>query len=507
MMSRFEKPGLDPEQLRRILAEDNRGEKEPTESAGSETAGPGEGAESEAPEGLQLEFHLKPEELIAHLDSYVVGQPRAKAILATKICTHFNRLSLPADETEEIVGQIKNNILMVGPTGVGKTYLIRLIARRLGVPFVKADATKFSETGYVGGDVEDLVRELVAETDGDIDLAQHGIIYIDEIDKIAASGRTSGPDVSRTGVQRNLLKLMEETEVDLRSPHDLPSQMESVMQMQRTGKVDRKKVNTRHILFVVSGAFAGLEEIIRRRLNRGAMGFHRPAADGAGVVVDDSAILQQLRAEDLLEYGFESEFIGRLPVVAVLEELSRADLLEILRSPRSSVVLSKVRDFLAYGIDLKVSDEALQLLAHRAFEERTGARGLVSAVEKVLLDFECRLPSLDLEAFDLTPEVVEDPARILESLVAESSIQTFTSGFERDHGIRFEFTDPALACLRERAASEDRLPGQICADLFSDYGHGLKLLELDRFEITPEVLADPQKSLDRMIRELYGGRG
>ncbi len=415
-------------------------------------------------------------------------------------------MSLPPDETEDVVGQIKNNILMVGPTGVGKTYLIRLIARRLGVPFVKADATKFSETGYVGGDVEDLVRELVAEADGDIDLAQHGIIYIDEIDKIAASGRTSGPDVSRTGVQRNLLKLMEETEVDLRSPHDLPSQMESVMQMQRTGKVERKKVNTRHILFVVSGAFAGLEEIIRQRLNRGAMGFRPPAADGAGVVVDDSAMLQQIRAEDLLEYGFESEFIGRLPVIAVLEELSRADLLEILRSPRSSVVLSKVRDFLAYGIDLQVSDEALQLLAYRAFDERTGARGLVSAVEKVLLDFECRLPSLDVDAFHLTPEVVEDPARVLERLVAESSIETFTSAFERDHGIRFEFTGPALACLRELATSEERLPGEICADLFSDYGHGLKLLELDRFEITPEVLADPQKSLDRMIRELYGGR-
>ena len=310
------------------------------------------------------------------------------------------------------------------------------------------------------------------------------------------------------GVQRNLLKLMEETEVDLRSPHDLPSQMESVMQMQRTGKVERKKMNTRHILFVVSGAFAGLEEIIRRRLNRGAMGFRLSKEEGGGgAVVDDSALLEEVRAEDLLEYGFESEFIGRLPVLAVLEELSRDDLLEILRSPMSSVVLSKVRDFLAYGIDLRISDEALQLLADRAFEERTGARGLVSAVEKVLLDFECRLPSLDLDAFHLTPEVVEDPAGVLARLLAEHSIEAFRSGFENDHGIRFEFTARALASLRDRAASEDRLPGEICAELFSDYGHGLKLLELDRFEITPEVLADPQKALDGMIRQLYGGGG
>ena len=507
-MIHLERPGLDPEQVRRILAERGQGEEEPTESAGSETAGPGADAQSDPPESQRLEFHLKPGELIAHLDQYVVGQPRAKAILATKICTHFNRLSLPPDDHEEVVGQIKNNVLMVGPTGVGKTYLIRLIARRLGVPFVKADATKFSETGYVGGDVDDLVRELVAEADGDIELAQHGIIYIDEIDKIAASGRTSGPDVSRTGVQRNLLKLMEETEVDLRSPHDLPSQMESVMQMQRTGKVERKKMNTRHILFVVSGAFAGLEEIIRRRLNRGAMGFRLSEGEGGdGAVVDDSALLQKVRAEDLLEYGFESEFIGRLPVLAVLEELSRDDLLEILRSPMGSVVLSKVRDFLAYGIDLRISDEALELLADHAFEERTGARGLVSAVEKVLLDFECRLPSLDVDAFHVTPEVVEDPAGVLASLLAEHSIEAFRSGFENDHGIRFDFTAGALASLRDRAASEDRQPGEICAELFSDYGHGLKLLELDRFEITPEVLADPQRALDGMIRQLYGGKG
>ena len=506
-MIHLERPGLDPEQVRRILATDqNRAQEEPTESAGSETAGSGDGTSSDPPESGPLEFHIKPEELIAHLDEYVVGQPRAKAILATKICTHFNRLSLPRDDQEEEVGQIKNNVLMVGPTGVGKTYLIRLIARRLGVPFVKADATKFSETGYVGGDVEDLVRELVAEAGGDIELAQHGIIYIDEIDKIAASGRTSGPDVSRTGVQRNLLKLMEETEVDLRSPHDLSSQMESVMQMQRTGKVERKKINTRHVLFVVSGAFAGLEEIIRRRLNQGAMGFRPPGRDGAGAAADGPALLGEVRAEDLLEYGFESEFIGRLPVVAVLEELSRGDLLEILRSPRSSVVLSKVRDFLAYGIDMRFCDEALQLLADRALEERTGARGLVSAVEKVLLDFECRLPSLHLSAFHVTAEVVEDPAGVLERVVAEHSIDSFRAGFEKDHGIRFEFTPQALESLRDRAASESRLPGEICRDLFSDYGHGLKLLEVDRFEITPQVLADPQKALDTMIRDLYGGR-
>ncbi|NVM24193.1 MAG: AAA family ATPase, partial [Desulfobacterales bacterium] len=170
--------------------------------------------EEEPPKKKKIEFSLKPEELEAYLDQYVVRQDAAKAVLATKICTHFNRIkhaeSFGLDE-QPILGNIKNNILMVGPTGVGKTYIIKLIAQKIGVPFVKGDATKFSETGYVGGDVEDLVRDLVREADDDIELAQCGIIYIDEIDKIASSTHLVGPDVSRTGVQRALLKPMEET--------------------------------------------------------------------------------------------------------------------------------------------------------------------------------------------------------------------------------------------------------------------------------------------------------
>ena len=202
----------------------------------------------DSPVDEEIAFDLKPEELEAYLDEYVVKQREAKEILATKICTHYNRMKLDLEDPDfkdGFIGNIKNNIMLIGPTGVGKTYLIKLIADRIGVPFVKGDATKFSETGYVGGDVEDLVRELVHEADGSIKRAQYGIIYIDEIDKIASSmGLNGGPDVSRTGVQRNLLKLMEETEVDLKAPHDLASQMESMMQYQRSGKMEKKKINT-----------------------------------------------------------------------------------------------------------------------------------------------------------------------------------------------------------------------------------------------------------------------
>jgi ATP-dependent protease Clp ATPase subunit len=189
-------------------------------------------------------FDMMPEDLESYLDSFVVKQDQAKAVLATKVCTHFNRIKFSKKEEGEGrttgVGMIKNNVLMIGPTGVGKTYIVKLIAQRLGVPFVKGDATKFSETGYVGGDVEDLVRELVYEADEDIALAENGIIYIDEIDKIASSQNIIGHDVSRTGVQRALLKPMEETDVELKVPHDPISQIQAIEHYRRTGKREKK---------------------------------------------------------------------------------------------------------------------------------------------------------------------------------------------------------------------------------------------------------------------------
>ena len=217
-----------------------------------------------------IDFNIKPRELIAYLDQYVVRQTKAKSVLATKICTHFNRIrhsQTTGNGLSKITGNIKSNILMLGPTGIGKTYLIKLIAKKIGVPFIKADATKFSETGYVGGDVEDLIRDLVREANDDIKLAECGIVYIDEIDKIAASPSVIGAQVSRTGVQRALLKPMEETDVNLKVPHDPISMMQELESYQRTGKRATRVVNTSNILFIVSGAFSELSDIIRRRLS------------------------------------------------------------------------------------------------------------------------------------------------------------------------------------------------------------------------------------------------
>jgi len=378
----------------------------------------------------KINFNLKPQELIAYLDQYVVKQEAAKAILATKICTHFNRIKYwlkHRRNTLNRINYIKNNILMIGPTGVGKTFMIKLIAQKLGVPFVKGDATKFSETGYVGGDIEDLVRELVHQAEDDIELAQFGIIYIDEIDKIASSGSFLGPDVSRTGVQRALLKPMEETEVDLKTPFDPISQLETIEHYRRTGKKERLVINTRHILFIMSGAFNGLEDIVKQRIHQQEIGF------GANITSkkEKRNYLPYVKAEDLIKYGFESEFIGRLPVIAVFEKLETEDLYQILKNPNSVVINAKKQDFRAYDIDLAFEDQAFSFFAQKAAEEGTGARALVSVLERTLLPFEKTLPSTKIKKLVITREVAANPKQALCELLKGDWEAIMTKRFEQ----------------------------------------------------------------------------
>jgi len=375
-------------------------------------------------------FNMKPEDLITYLDQYIVKQDHAKAVLATKICTHFNRIkhaSSASDSAHDMVGSIKNNVLMIGPTGVGKTYLIKLIAKKIGVPFVKGDATKFSETGYVGGDVEDLVRDLVREANDNIELAQYGIIYIDEIDKIAGSRNMIGADVSRTGVQRALLKPMEETEVDLKVPHDPISMLQEIERFRKTGSREKRSINTKNILFIMSGAFGDLTEIIHRRMTSQNIGF------GAAVKTrqDRQDILSHVKSEDLIEFGFESEFVGRLPVRAIFERLTEEDLIEILKNPNNPVILGKKLDFAAYHIDIKFDDPVLRILAQNAFMENTGARGLVSAVEKALLLFERCLPSSDVKKFPVTLSVLRVPKQALSKLMDKKEYHDVLAEFDR----------------------------------------------------------------------------
>jgi endopeptidase Clp ATP-binding regulatory subunit ClpX len=378
----------------------------------------------------KINFDLLPEDLISYLDQYIVKQDGAKAILATKICTHFNRVKRAenaSDNLDDMVGSIKNNILMFGPTGVGKTYLIKLIAKKINVPFVKGDATKFSETGYVGGDVEDLVRDLVREADGDIKLAQYGIIYIDEIDKIASSRNMIGVDVSRSGVQRALLKPMEETEVDLKVPHDPISMIQEIERFRKTGQRDKRTVNTNNILFIMSGAFGDLAQITKKRIADHDIGFGAKIKDPR----DDVEFLKHVKAEDLIEFGFESEFVGRLPVRAVFEKLTEEDLFEILNNPSNSIILGKKLDFAAYGIDIKFEGQALRMLSKNAFNENTGARGLVSAVEKALLLFEKKLPSSRIKKFPVTVSVIENPEETIRDFMTPSMYNHLEETFQR----------------------------------------------------------------------------
>src|SRR6201987_5952477 len=314
-----------------------------------------------------FEFNATPKQIKAHLDRFVIQQDEAKKTLSIAVCDHYNHVNLVRrleKEDPKAAADLeysKGNILILGPTGVGKTYLVKHIADLIGVPFVKADATKFSETGYVGGDVEDLVRALVQKADGNVEVAQYGIIYIDEIDKIGTSSNISGRDVSGRGVQTTLLKLMEETEVPLRNPMDLQSQLQSALEFQRKGKAKREVINTRHILFICSGAFDRLKEQVERRLRQATIEF-----GGDAQPQDATEVLRSVTTRDFVEYGFEPEFIGRLPIRVVCRELSADDLFAILKTSEGSVIRQYRSAFEAFGIDARFEDEALRQIAIRA---------------------------------------------------------------------------------------------------------------------------------------------
>ena len=354
----------------------------------------------------EFSFSLKPADIAKHLNRFVIGQNEAKKVLGVALCDHFQHVRLTLEGKEAPFYQ-KQNVLLLGPTGVGKTHLIRSAADLIGVPFVKADATKFSETGYVGGDVDDLVRDLIRRAGGDIKRASHGIIYLDEVDKLAGSSEAGGRDVSGRGVQTNLLKLMEDGDVPVLSPNDVTGQLQSAMSAARgntPGMPDT--ISTRHILFIASGAFVGIDQIIRDRLTSPQLALEKAHA--------------QISTADFIRFGLEPEFVGRLPVRVACHALDEDDLFHVLSRSESSLLHQYERSFAAYGISLRFQPEALRRLAALARDEKTGARGLMTVLERTFRDLKFRLPSTKIRSLNITPETVESPADALKKLLSKS---------------------------------------------------------------------------------------
>ena len=350
---------------------------------------------------------LKPKEIAEALSQYVIGQDDAKKALAVAVYNHYKRIGRMGEADNDVELQ-KSNIIMIGPTGSGKTLMAQTLARILNVPFAIADATTLTEAGYVGEDVENILLKLIQAADNDIEKAQKGIIYVDEIDKIARRGENPSitRDVSGEGVQQALLKILEGTVANVPPQGGRKHPQQEFMQF-----------DTKDVMFICGGAFDGLEDIIKRRVGETVIGFN---SEQAGQVPDKDEILKLVQSEDLLKFGLIPEFIGRLPSIVTLEELDEDALVKIITEPKNALVKQYARLFELDGVEFEIEDEAIRSIAKKALEKKTGARGLRNIMENLMRDIMYEIPSRDdVEKCIVSKASIEDenikPALVLKT--------------------------------------------------------------------------------------------